>query len=342
MDHSETYVQKLLEIGFNRTAQIKYNHSQYADIPSNIKSNDIFDLSDGNYIVVSGMGMRHYRVNMTTGFCQCPIGKTCGPCKHKTAIARFIGNAGFSVIPINYPNMKALWHYIAVGKIQPDYMYRGENNSEFHGNIREFIAGKIAEEQPTETADVTTNMTDISMEADESDVDVPNGHNVEVMDDNYIENFITMWNRYGQRVANEMRNNRTNYDFKRCVKSAMAVLKKSEKFTLPTVQKHLSLFGKEIYGRKVKGKRSIQIPVQPTSVSRSRANGTIRRGRKAVNITCPHKDRSEETNVTITENGKMVNLQGLGKLKKKKPGIKHSFQSNVNDNVTIPRRHDKQ
>ena len=223
MDHSETFVQKLLEIGFNRTAQIKYNHSRYADIPSNIKSNDIFDLSDGNYIVVSGMGMRHYRVNMTTGFCQCPIGKTCGPCKHKTAIARFIGNAGFSVIPINDPNMKALWHYIAVGKIQPDYMYRGENNSEFHGNIREFIAGKIAEEQPTETADVTTNMTDISMEADESDVDVPNGHNVEVMDDNYIENFITMWNRYGQRVANEMRNNRTNYDFKRCVKSANAM-----------------------------------------------------------------------------------------------------------------------
>ena len=67
-------------------------------------------------------------VNMNSGFCQCPLGRSCGPCKHKTAIARHRGFAGLSVVPKNDPRMRAFWHYIAIGSIQPEWLHRDEND----------------------------------------------------------------------------------------------------------------------------------------------------------------------------------------------------------------------
>ena len=66
-------------------------------------------------------------VNMNSGFCQCPLGSSCGPCKHKTATAKHKWFAGLSVVPKNDPRMRAFWHYIALGSIQPKWLYRDEN-----------------------------------------------------------------------------------------------------------------------------------------------------------------------------------------------------------------------
>ena len=67
-------------------------------------------------------------VNMKIGFCQCPLGRSCEPYKHKAAIARHRGCAGLSVVPENDPRMRAFWHFIAVGSIQPEWLYRDESN----------------------------------------------------------------------------------------------------------------------------------------------------------------------------------------------------------------------
>ena len=61
---------------------------------------------------------RMYLVNMNCGFCQCPLGRSCG---HKWF-------AGLSVVPKNYPRMRAFWHYIAIGSIQPEWLHRDEND----------------------------------------------------------------------------------------------------------------------------------------------------------------------------------------------------------------------
>ena len=144
---------------------------------------------------------------MTTGFCHCQVGKSCGPCKHKSAIAHHKGNAGFSVIPSNDPHMKAMWHYIAVGNTQPDYMYHGDDNTEVI-NVKKFIAEKIAEAQ----IDVIYE-PNIQEHSEIDDIEDDREDDRIVIDEIDIEKFITSWRNYRERVVNEMSQNRQNYDF---------------------------------------------------------------------------------------------------------------------------------
>ena len=147
MDHSERYKHKLIDLGCNRTAQLRYNNSHYRDIHSKINDSQIIDLGQGIFLVESeSTHDRVYRVNMITGLCQCPKGLNCGPCKHKSAVARIRSQAEFSVLPLNDPHMKALWHYIAIGQTQPNHMYRGINDPtdliiDVKGFLREKLRG---------------------------------------------------------------------------------------------------------------------------------------------------------------------------------------------------------
>ena len=99
---------------------------------------------------------RMYLVNMNSGFCQCPLGRSCGPCKHKTAIARHRGFAGLSVVPKNDPRMRAFWHYIAIGSIQPEWLYRDKNDLK-ELNLKQFIEEKIKETNASYEEDAIEN-----------------------------------------------------------------------------------------------------------------------------------------------------------------------------------------
>ena len=128
----------------------------------------------------------------------------------------------------------------------------------------------------------------------------------------------------------------------RCAKAAMKIMKKFQTFTVPTLMRHLAQFGKEIAGKKVNGKRRTSINVQPSALARSRQNGTKRRGRKAIGITRPHKDRSGQQAEFVLENGETIVLPSLGKANKKSTAQPHNLQLAVDQQKAPLRRHRKQ
>ena len=74
-------------------------------------------------------------------------------------------------------------------------------------------------------------------------------------------------------------------------------MKDSKSFRPQTLRHHQYSFGQEPKGpidRKTGQRSKAPIPVQPTAVARSNANGTKRRGRRALGTTGAYKDRSGE------------------------------------------------
>ena len=175
--------------------------------------------------------------------------------------------------------------------------------------------------------------------------DEPDGTNDEPDGTNDIEEkikiFMTKWIKYGERFADEMRSDPKNLDLQKCSQSASKVLKKVDNYTVQTMTRHLSLFGKDIFGPKIKGKRAIRMNVQPTAISRSKKNGGKRIGRKAIGTTRPHKDRREEKLVVPGPDGEKQVVTSLGVPKARTKAKPHSFKRAVDENRPPPRRHEK-
>ena len=249
MDDSEIYVQRMIELGCNRTDQLRYNYSRYNHIPSGIQSTDILDLCNGNFLVESEKKDRSYLVSMISGFCQCPVGRTCGPCKHKAAVSKFRNISGFSVIPENDAYMRALWHYVAVGETQPAYMYENDG-VEDDLNIEEFISGKLGETSGIPSNEHVPTLSDDENEPSE-DVAEDVGDN-----DKLAEEFLTIWREYGERVASEMKKGVDDPKWRESAIAAINVMKEHSSYRPTTLMKHMKLFGgPEIQGKTEKGKK---------------------------------------------------------------------------------------
>ena len=63
----------------------------------------------------------------------------CGPCVHKSAVAKYHNVSGFSVLPSMDPCHKALYHYIADGRTEENVWYRPLNQPDARPNIAEYI-----------------------------------------------------------------------------------------------------------------------------------------------------------------------------------------------------------
>ena len=343
MDKSEPYKQKLIELGCNRTTVLRYNNSRYNYISSSIQNKNIIDLGEGNYIVESETNKnKQYKVNMKSGFCQCPVGKSCGPCKHKSAIAKCKGVAGLSVIPENDPYMRAFWHYVALGAIQPEWMYRGDNDDEDTNlNLNEFIELKIRESKECEDGedrnDLSNNHCESNDETDSKKEDDQDDQDYEEL----IEDFSKMWTLYGERIVTEFRKNPST-DWEKATQSALRKLNKYRSFTPMSLKDHLHWFGTEKKGNKEKGKRRLVMNVQPAALRRSRENGTKRRGRGSLIGASRFKDRSGEKLIFVLEDGEEMELPGLQKIKKRKNVQTHDIKKAIDQKKTVARRHTRQ
>ena len=148
MDHSESYKTKLADLGNNRIANYKYNKSKHILQETKIKEKDITNIDGGNYIVKEERNGKEffYRLNMYSGYCECSKGKNCGPCVHKSSVAKHYKECGFSVIPETDPHMRAMWHYIAFGKTLSNHMHRSLND-EAHIDVESFITERLEESE---------------------------------------------------------------------------------------------------------------------------------------------------------------------------------------------------
>ena len=100
-------------------------------------------------------------------------------------------------------------------------------------------------------------------------------------------------------------------------------MKKSMNSKTNTLIKQLIWFGKDQHKKRLKGKLRSAINVQPTAVARSRANGTKRRGRKAVKRGRPYKDVGKE----VIVDGEVIPAQPAPMKRKKRS--KHSFKDSL-------------
>ena len=116
-DDSTLYVTKLVDIGNGRDTVIKQAKSKYLGKDSKITEDEIVDLGDNAYLVESESTKgKWYTCNLLSGYCSCPVGITCAPCKHKAAVTRITGKAQFTQTPKNDPCQRAMYHYIAWGR----------------------------------------------------------------------------------------------------------------------------------------------------------------------------------------------------------------------------------
>ena len=127
-----------------------------------------------------------------------------------------------------------------------------------------------------------------------------------------------------------------NTELKRSIKSVAKIMKKTMKSQTNTLIQQLIWFGKDQHKKRLKGKLRSAINVQPTAVARSRANGTKRRGRKAVKRGRPYKDVGKE----VIVDGEVIPAQPAPMKRKKRS--KHSFKDSLAKNKPPSRRHDRQ
>ena len=125
----------------------------------------LVDIGEDTYIVESEkIKDKWYTCYMHTGYCSCPVGSTCAPCKHKSAVAKYTGKANFTVSPNNDPCQRALYHYIAWGRTLQPHMYRNINDPISEPQINEFITkilnntDETLKQQENKVENISTSM----------------------------------------------------------------------------------------------------------------------------------------------------------------------------------------
>ena len=99
-DGSEIYKNKLIEIGNSRTSVTSKAKSKYNVTPSNVEKDDIADLGESTYMIKSEVNEDNWHIcNMKSGYCSCPTGNTCAPCRHKSAVSKHFNVSEFSSVP---------------------------------------------------------------------------------------------------------------------------------------------------------------------------------------------------------------------------------------------------
>ena len=110
------------------------------------------------------------------------------------------------------------------------------------------------------------NLDDLQ-ENDESGsyVDCPEEVNENIIEDKDIQNFTKAWKNYGEKIINEMKENRNDKNLSKAVKLSIKIMNKSLSSKLPTITRQLILFGKDHLVAKKRGRRAGGINVQPTT-----------------------------------------------------------------------------
>ena len=143
-DGSKYYCDRLIDIGNNRTEFLVYAKSKYIGPNNKLTRDQIVDFGNGKFCVQSDKYEdKWYSCNMKSGYCDCPNGKVCAPCKHKNSVSKLFGFADFSVVPCDDPCMQAMYHYIATGTTLEAHMYRKPGDSKTLPEVEQFIKERV-------------------------------------------------------------------------------------------------------------------------------------------------------------------------------------------------------
>ena len=106
-----------------------------------------------------------------SGYCTCPVGGNCSPCKHKSAVSKHFQEAHFTVAPSHDSRQRALYHYIALGKTLPAHMYRSSGDDCSVEDIEHFIKENDYETRQDEEIEENENQIEVEETPIEDEID---------------------------------------------------------------------------------------------------------------------------------------------------------------------------
>ena len=334
LDDSVYYKKRLLDIGNGRFGAFTNSKSRYLlKKKINIREDQIFNIGENIFIVESEKSPEvFYRVDMSSGFCECKAGNNCGPCKHKRAISKHKGLAEFTVLPESDAKIRALYHYIADATVCKNSWYRDLNNPDQIEEISEFVEGRteeseIVNEPAIESIENNDEIRGLSADESEECED-------ESSDDNGVMNqFITAMDEFKSKVTSAY-----GKTLKKGVKYFTKKLQKITKGNTSSLEKSLYSIGNEICKPKNSGKKRKMgklIPIQVTAKSRRQYK---HRGRAVGTLGRRPKDQEKRLQMVVEEEDENV-YHSLPKQKKSKNKQIHSLKHSVDLNRPSAKKH---
>ena len=334
-DDSAIYVTKMIDIGNGRDTALKQAKSKYLGKESNITEDQIVDLGSDAYLVESEKTVNKvYTCNMKSGFCTCPVGSTCAPCKHKAAVTKHTGKAQFSGTPKNDPSQRAMYHYIAWGRTLEPHMYRNINDPVTEPQIKDFVTQaleqrnmheSILEEDPAILeAEPAIENTDTDTDEEEYNSELVRNRFSKAMDD-YKEKILGLHESHPQDPS-------TNNAMMAFTKT----INKSLKCTPTTLFKQLHEFGKGTVATS-RTKHGGIITVNPPVISRRTFKVP---GRGPAPLGRPLKEQGGRVQLIVSDDSDYIAKSD--KNVKQTTKKKHNFTKSVENNETLPKRHTKQ
>ena len=329
-DDSKIFQQKLIDIGHNRDTVQKQAKSKYIGKKSTLRRDQVVDMGGDRFLVESeNVKDKWYVCCMNTGYCQCPVGSTCAPCKHKAAVATHCGRASFSVTPTADPCQRALYHFIALGKTMPAHCYRNSGDPSSEPDVEAFIKAHISVEPEKQVASCDTNVSNMEVEDSEEDRE-------EFDADLVAKNFSDAMNSYRDMILCQQSKAKQDPATNKAMMAMTKSLKRSMKCTPATHQNQMHTFGKGTTSGN-RTKNGAVIKVNPPAMASRKFKVP---GRGPAPLGRPLKDQSGRVQVIVTEDGDMVTKSD--KALKEKQKKSHNITQNVANNETLPNRHTKQ
>lgn len=330
-DDSRIYQKKLIDIGHNRDTVQKQAKSKYIGKDSTLRRDQVVDIGGEKYLVESEKTEdKWYVLDMNSGYCQCPVGSTCAPCKHKAAVAKHLGKASFSVTPTDDPCQRALYHFIALGRTLPSHCYRNNDDPNSEPKVEGFIKDHLSIEPAEEVALSETNSS--KMEVDDEDED----DREEFDSDLVAKNFSDAINSYRDMILSHHNKEKQDPGTNKAMMAMTRSLRRSMKCTPATHQNQMHNFGKGTTSGN-RTKRGGVIKVNPPAMASRKFKIP---GRGPAPLGRPLKGQGGRVQVIVNADGDMVAKSDKSvneKLKKT-----HNISQNVANNETLPNRHTKQ
>ena len=282
-------------------------------------------------------------------------GMNCGPCVHKSAVAKYHNVSGFSVLPSMDPRNKALYHYIANGRTEDDFWYRPLNKPEARPNVSNFIEDCRGQSQAALAQNLTLTEDTPAEDAVEVEDDLEHDH-----DDNHdalvesggeassgtdssvddSEELIEKLTNVLEQVKIRVFDNLDNDEVKKSAKSMIRNFERGVKGNINTFSKTLFSVGKEVTAPAKSGakrKNRGLIPVQQTAKSRRlykhRGSQPATGGRKV-------KDLEIRTQLLVDFSSQDNGVyHSLPKQKKQQPKQVHSLNAAVQANKAGTKKH---
>lgn len=276
----------------------------------------------------------------------------CGPCIHKSAVAKYHDVSGFSVLPSMDPRHKALYHYIADGRTEDNVWYRPLNQPDARPNISDYIEecrpqpenvtlaeDTLAEDTLCEGSEERSGSLDDVSEDNlvESGAEASSGNDTSVDDpEQLVERLANVLEQVKIKVFDNLHND----EVKKSAKSMIKNFERGVKGNMQTFSKTLFSVGKEVTAPAKSGakrKNRGLIPVQQTAKSRRvwkhRGSQPATGGRKV-------KDLESRTQMLIADSqDDGVVYHSLPKQKKQHPKQVHSLNAAVQANRAGTKKH---